>query len=66
VVAEQEPDVLELVAQAEAGVPPQYRVLVPEHQQLSFLRQVTAEHQHGQAEDPAREQVNDLQQHPAS
>jgi hypothetical protein len=27
-----------------AGVPPQYRVLVPEHQQLSILRQVTAEH----------------------
>ena len=28
----------------------QYRVLVPEHQQLSILRQVAAEHQDGQAE----------------
>jgi len=49
-----------------ADVPPQYRVLMPEHQQLSILRQVTAEHQDGQAEYPAREQVNDLEQHPAS
>ena len=49
-----------------AGVPPQYRVLMPEHQQLSILRQVTAEHQDGQAEYPAREQVGDLEQHPAS
>jgi hypothetical protein len=28
-----------------ADVPAQHRVLVPEHQQLSILRQVTAEHQ---------------------
>ena len=49
-----------------AGVPPQYRVLVPEHQQLSILRQVAAEDQDGQAEYPAREQVDDLEQHPAS
>jgi hypothetical protein len=33
-----------------AGVPPQYRVLMPEHQQLSILRQVAAERQDGQAE----------------
>ncbi len=49
-----------------AGVPPQYRVLMPEHQQLSILRHGTAEHQDGQAEYPAREQVDDLEQHPAS
>jgi hypothetical protein len=49
-----------------AGVPPQYRVLMPEHQQLSILRPVTAEHQDGQAEYPAREHVDDLKQHPAS
>jgi hypothetical protein len=49
-----------------AGVPPQYRVLTPEHQQLSVLRQVAAEDQDGQAEHPAREQVDDLEQHPAS
>ena len=49
-----------------AGLPPQYRVLMPEHQQLSILRQVTAEHQDGQPEYPAREQVDDLEQHPAS
>jgi hypothetical protein len=49
-----------------AGVPAQHRVLVPEHQQLSILRQVTAEHQEGQPEYPAREQVDDLEQHPAS
>jgi hypothetical protein len=28
----------------------QHRVLMPEHQQLSILRQVTAEHQDSQAE----------------
>jgi hypothetical protein len=39
---------------------------VPEHQQLRILRQVPAEHQDGQAEYPAREQVDDLEQHPAS
>ncbi len=49
-----------------AGVPPQYRVLMPEHQQLSIFRPVAAEHQDGQAEYPAREQVDDLEQHPAS
>jgi hypothetical protein len=49
-----------------ADVPTQYRVLMPEHQQLSILRQVTTEHQDGQAEYPAREQVDDLEQHPAS
>jgi len=49
-----------------ADVPPQYRVLMPERQQLSILRQVTAEHQDGQAEHPARKHVDDLEQHPAS
>jgi hypothetical protein len=39
---------------------------MPEHEQLSILRHVTAEHQDGQAEYPAREQVDDLEQHPAS
>jgi hypothetical protein len=47
-------------------VPPQYRVLMPEHQQLSIFRQVAAEHQDGQAEHPAREQVGDLERHLAS
>jgi hypothetical protein len=37
-----------------AGLPPQDRVLVPEHQQFSILRQVTAAHQDGQAEHPTR------------
>ena len=31
-----------------------------------ILRQVAAERQNGQAEYPAREQVDDLEQHPAS
>jgi hypothetical protein len=39
---------------------------MPEHQQLSILCHVTAEHQDGQAEHPARKQVDDLEQHPAS
>jgi hypothetical protein len=39
---------------------------VPEHQQLSILRQVIAEHQDGQAEYPAREHIDDLEQHPPS
>jgi hypothetical protein len=49
-----------------AGMPLRHRVFMPQHQQLSILRQVTAEHQGGQAEDPARERVDDLEQHPAS
>ena len=39
---------------------------MPEDQRLGILRQVAAEHQDGQAECPAREQVDDLEQHPAS
>jgi hypothetical protein len=31
----------------------QYRVLVPEYQQFGILGQVRAEHQDGEAEDPA-------------
>ena len=49
-----------------AGVSAQHRVLVPEHQQLSTLRPVAAEHRDGQAECPARQQVYDLEHHPAS
>jgi hypothetical protein len=49
-----------------ASVPPQDRVLVPEHEQLGIFRPVAAEHQDGQAKDPAREHVDDLEQHPAS
>ena len=44
----------------------EHRVLVPEHQQLSSLCPVAAEHQDSYAEDPARQQVDDLEQHPAS
>jgi hypothetical protein len=47
-----------------AGLPPQDRVLVPEYQQFSILRQVTAAHQDGQAEHPACKQVHDLEQYP--
>jgi hypothetical protein len=39
---------------------------MPEHQQFSIFRQVTAEHQGDQAEHPARERVDDFEQHPAS
>jgi hypothetical protein len=39
---------------------------VSERQQLSILRQVTAEDQDGHAEHPARKQVHDLEQHPPS
>lgn len=49
-----------------ARVPSQYRVLMPEHQQLGILRQVPAEHHDGQAGHAAREQIDDLEQHPAS
>jgi hypothetical protein len=44
----------------------QHRVLVPEHQQLGILSQVLAEYQDGDAEYPANQQVDDLEQHPAS
>jgi hypothetical protein len=47
-------------------MPTQYRILMPQYQQLSILRQVTAEHQDSQAEHPAREQADNLEQHPAS
>jgi hypothetical protein len=47
-------------------MPPQYRVLVPEHDQLGIFRPVAPEHQDGKAEYPAREQVDDLEQHLAS
>ena len=40
--------------------------LMPEHEQLGIFRPVTAEHQDDQAEHPARQQVDDLEQHPAS
>jgi hypothetical protein len=39
---------------------------MPEHQQLSILRYVTAEHQDGQAEHSPRKQVDDLEQYAAS
>jgi hypothetical protein len=44
-----------------AAVPAQHRVLVPEHEQPGILRPVTAERQDGQAEYPARQQVDDLE-----
>ena len=43
------------------GVPAQHRVLVPEHQQLSILGQVPAEHQDKETEYPANQQVDDLE-----
>jgi hypothetical protein len=61
-----EPDPVGRLIPHPADVPTRYRVLMPEYQQLSILRQVGAEHQDGQAEHPAREQVSDLEQHPAS
>jgi len=49
-----------------ADVAAQHRVLVPEHQQFSSLHPVIPEHQDSHAEYPARQQVDDLEQHPAS
>ena len=46
--------------------PPGCGVLVPEHEQFGVFRAVAAKHQDGQAEYPARQQVDDLDQHPAS
>jgi hypothetical protein len=39
---------------------------MPEHEQRGIFRPVSTEYQDGQAEYPAREQVDDLEQHPAS
>jgi len=39
---------------------------MPEHEQLGILGPVTAENQDSQAEYLARQQVDDLEQHPAS
>jgi hypothetical protein len=49
-----------------AGVPAQYRVLVPEHQQLGVLRPVPADHHGSQAEQPAHQRADDLEQHQVS
>jgi hypothetical protein len=46
-----------------ASIPAQDRVLVPEHEQLSVLRLVPAEHQGSRAKSPAHEQTGDLEQH---
>jgi hypothetical protein len=47
-------------------VPPQHRIFVPEHQQLSLLGQVSAEHQDGEGGYKADYQVDDLERHLAS
>jgi hypothetical protein len=39
---------------------------MPEHQQLSILGQVLAEHQDGEGDYKANQQVDDLERHPAS
>jgi hypothetical protein len=44
----------------------QHCVLVPEHKQFSILRPVATEHQDSQTEYRVHQQVDDLQQHPAS
>src|SRR6266700_477268 len=49
-----------------ADVAAEHRVLVPEHQQLSGLCLVAVERQRSRTEDAARQQVDDLEQHPAS
>ena len=49
-----------------ADVAAQHRVLMPEYQQLSILHRVPADCQDSQAEYPANQQVDDLEQHPAS
>jgi len=61
-----EPQPVSRVIPDPADVAAEHRVLVPEHQQLSSLCPVTAKQQRGQTEDPARQQVDDLEQHPAS
>ncbi len=47
-----------------ASLAAQRCVLVPEHQQLSSLRPVAADHQDSHAGYPARQQIDDLEQHP--
>ena len=49
-----------------ADVAPEHRVLVSKHQQLSSLCPVAAKHQQSRTEDPPRQQVDDLEQHPPS
>src|SRR6266568_5709363 len=58
-----EPQPVSRVVPDPADVAAEHRVLVPEHQQLSSLCPVTAEHQPSRTEDPARQQVDDLEQH---
>jgi hypothetical protein len=61
-----EPRPVGLLVPYAADVAAQHGVLVPEHQQFSILHPVTAEHQDSHAEYPARQQVDDLEQQPAS
>ena len=61
-----EPHPVDRLVPYAADMAAQHRVLVPEHQQFSSLHLVTAEHQDSRAEYPPRQEVEDLEQHPAS
>jgi hypothetical protein len=59
-----EPHLVDRLIPDPAGVAAQHRVLVPQYQQLSILRPVPTEHQGSDAQYPANQQVDDLEQHP--
>ncbi len=61
-----EPHLISRFVPHPADVTAQHRILVAEHQQLSILGPVATEHQGSHAEYPACQQVDDLEQHPAS
>ena len=56
----------QLARTGSACVAAQHRVPVPEYEQLSFLRPVPVNYQDSKAEYLANQQVDDLEQHPAS
>ena len=49
-----------------ADLSAQHRILIPEHQHLGRYRPVAAEQHDDQAEYPAGQHVDDLEQHPLS
>jgi hypothetical protein len=61
-----EPHPISRLVPQPADVAAQHRVLVAEHELLSILGPVATEHQDSHAEYPACQQVDDLEQRPAS
>ncbi len=61
-----EPGSVRWLVQHPADLPTQHGILMPKHQYLGRYRPVAAEQHYHQAEYPAGQRVDDLEQHPPS